>query len=94
VIADPYSVLGVKKDSSQEEIQKAYRSLAKKLHPDLNPGNKKAEEQFKEVTAAYDIFCLRSFVARAAATCAWAARTSTTVSSSISSMRSMALPAR
>ena len=52
---DPYSVLGVKKDASQEEIQKAYRKLAKKLHPDLNPGNKQAEEQFKAVSAAYDL---------------------------------------
>ena len=53
--ADPYKVLGVNKDASQEDIQKAYRALAKKLHPDLNPGNKKAEEQFKEVSAAYDL---------------------------------------
>jgi DnaJ-class molecular chaperone len=53
--ADPYKVLGVTKDASQEDIQKAYRTLAKKLHPDLNPGNKKAEEQFKEVSAAYDL---------------------------------------
>jgi DnaJ-class molecular chaperone len=52
---DPYKVLGVKKDASQEAIQQAYRRLAKKLHPDLNPGKKKAEEQFKEVSAAYDI---------------------------------------
>jgi hypothetical protein len=44
---DPYDVLDVKKDASQEEIQKAYRQLAKKLHPDLNPGNKQAEELFK-----------------------------------------------
>jgi DnaJ-class molecular chaperone len=51
--ADPYKVLGVNKDASAEAIQKAYRRLAKKLHPDLNPGNKKAEEQFKEVSAAY-----------------------------------------
>jgi DnaJ-class molecular chaperone len=53
--ADPYTVLGVKKDASQDDIQKAYRRQAKKLHPDLNPGNKKAEEQFKDVSAAYDL---------------------------------------
>jgi DnaJ-class molecular chaperone len=53
--ADPYQTLGVKKDASQDAIQKAYRRLAKKLHPDLNPGNKQAEEQFKAVTAAYDL---------------------------------------
>ena len=53
--ADPYQTLGVKKDASQDEIQKAYRRLAKKLHPDLNPGNKQAEEQFKEVSQAYDL---------------------------------------
>jgi DnaJ-class molecular chaperone len=52
---DPYETLGVKKDASQDAIQKAYRRLAKKLHPDLNPGNKQAEEQFKEVSAAYDL---------------------------------------
>jgi DnaJ-class molecular chaperone len=52
---DPYSVLGVSKDASQEDIQKAYRKLAKKLHPDLNPGNKLAEEGFKSVAAAYDL---------------------------------------
>jgi DnaJ-class molecular chaperone len=53
--ADPYATLGVKRDASQDDIQKAYRRLAKKLHPDLNPGNKKAEEQFKDVSAAYDL---------------------------------------
>src|SRR5215470_6532194 len=52
---DPYSVLGVSKNASAEDITKAYRKLAKKLHPDLNPGDKAAEEKFKKVTAAYDI---------------------------------------
>lgn len=52
---DPYEVLGVKKGDSAADIQKAYRRLAKKLHPDLNPGNPQAEEKFKEVTAAYDL---------------------------------------
>jgi DnaJ-class molecular chaperone len=55
VAADPYTVLGVKKDASQDDLQKAYRRLAKKLHPDLNPGNKRAEEEFKEIAAAYDL---------------------------------------
>jgi DnaJ-class molecular chaperone len=55
VPTDPYEVLGVTKDASQADIQKAYRRLAKKLHPDLNPGNVKAEEKFKDVTAAYDV---------------------------------------
>lgn len=52
---DPYKVLDVNREASQDEIQKAYRKLAKKLHPDLNPGNKAAEEDFKKVSAAYDI---------------------------------------
>jgi DnaJ-class molecular chaperone len=52
---NPYDVLGVKKDASEAELQKAYRTMAKKLHPDMNPGDKKAEEKFKEISAAYDI---------------------------------------
>jgi DnaJ-class molecular chaperone len=51
---DPYQLLGVARSASEEDIKKAYRKLAKKLHPDVNPGNKKIETQFKEVTAAYD----------------------------------------
>ncbi len=52
---NPYDVLGVKKDATEAEIQKAFRNLAKKLHPDMNPGDKKAEEKFKEINAANDI---------------------------------------
>jgi DnaJ-class molecular chaperone len=52
---DPYSVLGVSKTATQEEIRNAYRKLAKSLHPDLNPGNKEAERKFKEIAAAYEI---------------------------------------
>ena len=54
-MTDPYEVLGVSKTASADDIQKAYRRLAKKLHPDLNPGDKSAEEKFKEVSAAYDL---------------------------------------
>lgn len=52
---DPYTVLGVNRDASDAEIQKAFRRLAKKSHPDLFPGDKKAEDRFKELNAANDI---------------------------------------
>lgn len=52
---DPYEVLGVKKTATDAEIKKAYRGLAKKLHPDLNPNDETLEARFKTVTAAYDI---------------------------------------
>jgi molecular chaperone DnaJ len=50
---DLYEVLGVARDASQDDIKKAYRKLARKYHPDANPGDEKAEEQFKEISAAY-----------------------------------------
>jgi DnaJ-class molecular chaperone len=52
---NPYDVLGVKKDAKDEEIRRVYRNLAKKFHPDLNPGNKQAEARFKEIASAYDL---------------------------------------
>jgi len=52
---DPYKILGVARDAGPEDIKKAYRKLAKKLHPDLNPGNAEIEQRFKEVSQAYDI---------------------------------------
>ena len=52
---DPYKELGVARGASQDEIKKAFRKLAKELHPDKNPGNKEADERFKRVTAAFDI---------------------------------------
>ncbi|HLO78182.1 MAG TPA: DnaJ domain-containing protein, partial [Magnetospirillum sp.] len=51
----PYDILGVKPGASDDEIRKAFRKLAKKLHPDVNPGNAQAESQFKEANAAYDL---------------------------------------
>jgi DnaJ-class molecular chaperone len=54
-LRDPYEILDVKRDAAAEEIRNAYRRLAKKLHPDLNPGNREAEEKFKEASAAYDL---------------------------------------
>lgn len=52
---DPYELLGVARDASQADIKKTYRALAKKLHPDVNPGDESVEQKFKEVTAAYDL---------------------------------------
>src|SRR4030042_240416 len=50
-----YDVLGVKRDASETEIKQAYRRLARKHHPDVNPGDKSAEARFKEINAAYEV---------------------------------------
>lgn len=52
---DPYKELGVSRDASADEIKKAFRKLAKELHPDKNPGNTAADERFKRITAAFDL---------------------------------------
>jgi molecular chaperone DnaJ len=52
---DYYKILGVGKNASEEEIKKAYRKLARKHHPDRNPGDKRAEERFKEISQAHDV---------------------------------------
>jgi molecular chaperone DnaJ len=54
-VTDPYKTLGVDRTASDQEIKKAYRSLARKYHPDANPGDQKAEERFKEIQEAYSI---------------------------------------
>ncbi len=52
---DYYEVLGIQKDASEDEIKKAYKKLARKYHPDMNPGDKEAEEKFKEVNEANEV---------------------------------------
>lgn len=52
---DYYQILGVPKNASEKDIKQAYRRLARKYHPDVNPGNKQAEEKFKEISEAYEV---------------------------------------
>ena len=52
---DYYATLGVTKSSSEKEIKQAYRKLARKHHPDVNPGDKSAEARFKEINEAYEV---------------------------------------
>src|SRR5438309_11731989 len=52
---DYYEVLGINKNSSEQEIKKAYRQMALKYHPDKNPSNKEAEDKFKEAAEAYEV---------------------------------------
>ena len=52
---DYYALLGIKKTATADEIRKAFRKLARKHHPDVNPGDKKAEERFKEISEANDV---------------------------------------
>src|SRR5438067_10087531 len=52
---DFYEVLGVKRDAPEKEIRSAYRKLARKYHPDVNPGDKQAEATFKKINAAYEV---------------------------------------
>jgi molecular chaperone DnaJ len=52
---DLYEILGIPRTASAEDVKKAFRRLAKKFHPDVNPGNKEAEERFKEINAAYEV---------------------------------------
>src|SRR5512139_4013411 len=52
---DYYKILGVERGASTDDVRKAYRKLARKYHPDLNPGNKAAESKFKDLSVAYDV---------------------------------------
>jgi DnaJ-class molecular chaperone len=52
---DPYKLLNLERSASQDEVKRAYRKLAKELHPDINPGNKEVEQKFKEISQAYSI---------------------------------------
>ena len=55
MVNDPYQILGVSRDASEDEIRQAYRRLAKKYHPDLNPGDAQAAQKMNEINEAYDL---------------------------------------
>ena len=55
MVNDPYQILGVSRDASEDEIRQAYRLLAKKYHPDLNPGDAQAAQKMNEINEAYDL---------------------------------------
>lgn len=57
MVSDPYSILGIGKDASKEEIKRAYRKKAKEYHPDLHPNDPKAAEKMNEINEAYDMLC-------------------------------------
>ena len=61
---DYYKILGVGREASKDEIAKAFKKLARKYHPDLNPGNKESEEKFKEINEAYEVLKARSAAIR------------------------------
>ena len=55
---DYYQILGLNRNADEKEIKKTYRRLARKYHPDLNPGNKESEKRFKEINEAYEVLGL------------------------------------
>lgn len=59
MVNDPYQILGVSRDASEDEIRQAYRRLAKKYHPDLNPGDAQAAQKMNEINEAYDLLKIR-----------------------------------